>query len=97
MQVKLRKRGRYVHDVTFDCEHVGRIEQLSPGRYQVWSLKDHGRDHGSSCVVASFEEAVSMFTSIHWRSVVGRSALSIPRPTFIPKLPKLTKQRWSVN
>jgi hypothetical protein len=95
--LKMVRDGTYKKKVLFDCELVGWIDQVSPGRYQVWSLKEHGQGQQSSYVLGSMGECVSLFTSVDWRSVVGVSALKTLPPThYEPKRTKLTKDRWSI-
>ena len=96
MNVTLRREGKYAKKVVFDSELVGFIDKLSPGRYQVWSLKQHGYKRDSSCVVSTFNEALAMFTNIDWRSVCGRNALNVSHIRhYEPKRPDLTKPRWA--
>jgi hypothetical protein len=90
--LQVKRDGPHTKKVYFDCERIGTVKRLSLTCYEVTSLKH-------DCVRAgSMSEAMALFHQWNWRSVVGRSDLSVmPPKKYEPKREKLTKKRWSIS
>ena len=91
MQIKLIRVERG-YKAMHDCERVGDVLYVSPGRIDVTDMRSGRVHHYDNMAGVALH-----FAGVNWRSVTGRSILDAANKTrkYIPYQVKVTKQRYT--